>query len=234
LNDSPTFRERAAALEHLYKQHPLIRTVNFHNTSRARADQYDYELAHYSKSFSSVNEDDLDAYMTTGRWRKPKPGLIIAVYEGFRNGYDVLAPLLERHRFTGWFFIITGFINAAVKDQLSFAESHRIRMQTHEYSDGRYALTWDELRALDRNHVVASHTRSHTQLSLLDAATLEREVIGAQEDCQENLGHPVRTFSSLTGPAHGEHPDTDRLVIAAGYDFVFSNFRIQRIGSSSS
>ncbi len=34
-----------------------------------------------------------------------------------------------------------------VKDQLPFADSHDIDMLTHDYPDGRYALTWDELRA---------------------------------------------------------------------------------------
>ena len=45
----------------------------------------------------------------------------------------------------------------------------------------------------------------------------------------KHLGHPVRAFASLTGPAYGENAETDRLVDAAGYQFVFSNFRIQRI-----
>ncbi len=77
---------------------------------------------------------------------KPKPGLIVSVYEGYRNGYDVLLPLLERHGFIGWFFVITGFIDAPVKDQLQFALGHDIDMLTREYPDGRYALTWDQLR----------------------------------------------------------------------------------------
>ena len=226
---SPTFNERAASLEELYSTKPLIRTVNFHNTSRARASQYERELAHYSQLFSSVNEDELEGYATTGEWHKPKPGLIIAVYEGYRNGYDVLAPMLERYGFIGWFFIVTGFVNSASQDQLPFAEGHRIRMQTREYPDGRYALTWDELRELDAKHVVASHTRSHWQLSLLDPETLEREIVGAQEDFEEHLGHKVRAFSSLTGPAYGEDPSTDRLIAEAGYNFVFSSLRIQRV-----
>lgn len=231
MNASPTFSERTASLEKLYSTRPIVRAVNFHNTPRAHAAQYDRELAHYSEFFSSVNEDELDEYVTTGRWRKPKPGLIISVYEGFRNGSDVLAPSLEQHGFIGWFFIITGFVNAAIEDQLLFAEGHRIRMQTREYPDGRYALTWEELRELDRKHIIASHTRSHTELSLLDPATLEREIVGAQEDFHEYLGHKARTFSSLTGPAFGEHPATERLIAAAGYDFIFSNFRIQRVGA---
>ena len=229
MSTPPTFRERAASVEKLLAADPLIRTVNFHNTSRAQADKYERQLAQYSQFFSSVNEAELDNYLTTGRWQKAKPGLIVAVYEGYRNGFDVLAPLLERYGFVGWFFIITGFLNSAVKDQVTFAGGHRIHMETREYPDDRYALTWDEVRKLDARHVIASHARSHTQLSSLDPAIAEREVVGSQEDFQKELGHKVRAFVSLTGPPYGENAATDRLVEAAGYDFVFSNFSIQRL-----
>ncbi len=229
MSDTATFAERAAELEQLWASRPLIRAVNFHNASRAKAEQYDRELAHYSKFFSSVNQDELEKYLTTGKWHKSKPGLIVSIYEGYRNGYDVLVPLVEKHGFLGWFFVITGFVNSDTKDQLPFALSHDIDMLTREYPDGRYALTWDEMRKLDKKHVIASHSRSHTQLSLLPPATQEEEIIGAQRTLQKELGHPVRAFASLTGPAYGENATTDRLIDAAGYDFVFSNFRIQRI-----
>lgn len=228
-----TFSDRAASVEKMLATENLIRTVNFHNTSRAAADKHERQIAQYSQSFSSVNEEDLDKYLTTGRWQKSKPGLIVAVYEGYRNGYDVLAPLLERYGLTGWFFIITGFLNAEVKDQVTFAQGHEIDMETREYPDGRYALTWEEVRKLDKKHVIASHARSHTQLSTLDPATVEREVVGSQEDFEKHLGHKVRAFVSLTGPPYGENATADRLIKAAGYDFVFSNLSIQRLPRSA-
>jgi hypothetical protein len=226
---SPTFSQRASEIEKLFGADPLIRAVNFHNAPRTKASQIEREIAQYSRYFSSVTEDDLDKYLVSGRWHKAKPGLIVSVYEGYRNGYDVLAPILERHGLIGWFFIITEFIKAPVKDQLAFAQGHDIDMETHEYLDGRYAMTWEEIRQLSAQHVIASHSRSHTKLSLLDSATREREVIGAQEDFEKHLGRRVRSFVSLTGPPYGEFAPTDRLIDAAGYDFVFSNFRIQRV-----
>ncbi len=229
MNSPPSFGARATAVEKMLASDPLIRTVNFHNTSRAQADKFERQLAHYSQFFSSVNEIELDRYLTSGQWHKSKPGLIVAVYEGYRNGYDVLAPLLERYGFVGWFFIITGFVGAAVKDQLAFAESHEIGMETREYPDGRYALNWEEVRKLERKHVVASHARSHTQLTTLDLATAKSEVVGSQEDFEKYLGRKVRAFVSLTGPPYGENAFTDHLIEAAGYDFVFSNFSIQRL-----
>ena len=229
MNDSVTFTERATELEELFATHPLIRAVNFHSTSRTQAEHYDRQLAQYARFFSSVNEDELSEYLTTGRWLKPKPGLIVSVFEGYRNSYEVLTPLIEKHGFIGWFWVITGFINAPIPEQLTFAEHHDIDMLTHDYPDGRYALTWDELRQLDKKHVIACHTRSHTLLSKLDPAEQHEEVVGSQEEFKKHLGHPVRGFVSLTGPAYGENPATDRLIDGAGFDFVFSNFRIQRI-----
>ena len=230
----PSFSDRAARVEKMLAGEPLIRAVNFHNGSRAQASTYERQIAHYSKFFSSVNEDELDNYLITGEWHKSKPGLIVSVYEGYRNGYDVLAPILEQYGFVGWFFIITGFLNASVKDQLTFAEGHEIEMKTREYPDGRYALTWEEVRKLEKKHVIASHARSHTQLTTLDPAVAEREVVGSQEDFKKHLGHKVRTFVSLTGPPYGENASTDRLIEAAGYDIVFSNFRIQRLPAKKS
>jgi peptidoglycan/xylan/chitin deacetylase (PgdA/CDA1 family) len=229
MSEGPTFASRAAELEKAFAGHPVIRAVNFHNTSRARLEHYDQQLAHYSTRFASVNQDELDEFLTSGRWHKDKPGLIVSVFEGYRNSYEVLTPLIEKYGFVGWYWVITGFINTPVREQLAYAERHDIDMLTHEYPDGRYALTWDELRQLDKRHVVACHTRSHTLLANLSPAVRREEVVGSQAQFTKHLGHPVRSFVSLTGPAYGVDAVTDRLVQEAGFDFVFSNFRIQKI-----
>lgn len=224
-----TFQESASDVAGLLRQGPLVRAVNFHNTPRAREAELERQLAQLSRRFASVNEEELDAFLATGTWRKDKPGVLISVYEGYRNGYDVLLPLLERHGLIGWFFVITGFINAPPAEQFTFAATHDIDMATREYGDGRYAMSWEELREVSRRHVIASHTRSHVSLAALDAAEREREVVGAQRDFVEHLGRPVRCFVSLGGPAYGEDPSTDRLIDLAGYQMVFSNLRIQRL-----
>lgn len=228
---SPGFLENAGALAEVFASHPVIRAVNFHNTSKAQAAQYEKQLAEYSKVFAPVTAADLDQYITTGEWHKSKPGLIVSVFEGYRNSYDVLLPLIEKYGFVGWFWMITGFLNTPIADQQNYADHHDIDMLTHEYADHRYALTWEELKQIDKKHVIASHTRSHTLLSALPPDVQREEVIGAQEDFRKNLGHPVRHFVSLTGPAFGENVAIDKLIREAGYDTVFSNYRIQRIST---
>ena len=229
MNPPQNFAERATELEQLFAKQPLIRAVNFHSTARVNAAHYEQQLAQYARFCTSVNEQELDEYLTTGRWHKSKPGLIVSVFEGYRNSFDVLVPLLEKYGFIGWFWMITSFINTPVAEQRAYAEAHDINMLTHEYPDGRYALSWEELRQIDRKHVIASHSRSHSLLSKLPPEVQYQEVIGSQEDFKKNLGHPVRGFVSLTGPQYGEDPAIDTLIDKAGYDFVLSNFRVQRI-----
>lgn len=226
---SPSFQKRAAEVGNLLSTRPLVRAINFHNTPRTRAGEYERQVEQYARRFSPVREDDLDRYLQTGRWGQTKPGLIVALYEGYRNHYDVMVPILERHGFVAWFFVITGFVNAPVPGQVAFGREHDITPIPDEYPDGRIALTWEELRRLDGRHVIASHARSHTRLSSLDAVAMESEVIGSQRDFEHHLGHRVRAFVSYAGPAYGEFAPADRLMDQAGYQFVFSNLRIQRL-----
>ena len=228
-----TFVQSTAELTELLRTRPQIRVVNYHNTPRSKAEQFERELAQYSQAFTSVNEAELRQYLQTGRWHKSKPGMLPVLYEGYRNGFDVMAPLLEKYGFVGWYFIITEFIKSLIPEDLTYARSHHIGMRTREYPDGRYALTWDEIKKLSEKHVIASHARNHAELSTLTEEDRKQEIFGSQEDFRQYFGRPVRAFSSLRGPAHLEHPevDTAKLVEAAGYEFIFANYRIQRVGT---
>ena len=209
-----------------------ISVINYHNTPAYRAEQYDHELEHIARQFAPTTEDDLDAYFERGRWPHSRPGVVIALYNGYRNNYDVFRPLLEKHGLIGWFFATSGYVGCPVADQLTFGSEHNLRTISGEYPDGRYAMSWEELRALDGRHVIASHTRNHAQVSLADEPALEAEILGSQQDFCSHLGHPVRAFAWLFGSAYGEAPVADRLIDRAGYQFLFSNFTIQRLNQA--
>ena len=204
----------------------VIRTVNFHLTPERRRAEYDRQFALYAQYFDPVTAEDLDRVMATGQWHKSKPGLILAFYNGYRNNFDVARPLLDRHGLVGWFFVVTGFVSAA--DQWSFAADHNITCGSDETPDVRMALSWDEVAALDGPHVVASHTRTHSGASF-DRERLREEASGSQDDFRQRLGHPVRALAWKGGAAYGEHPAADQAVDAAGFQFVVSNFKVQRL-----
>ncbi len=221
--EAPDFLTRAYAA-----QSPVV-AVNYHNTPSFRRDQYDREFAAIAERYAGANEDDLAAYLSSGQWPGQKPGIVLAFYNGYRNNFDVVRPLLERHGLIGWFFAATGYVSCPPEEQLAFGATRTLKTIPNEYPDGRYALSWAELRELDRDHVVASHTRNHSKVSLSDGPALESEIIGAQDDFERELGHKVRSFAWLLGGAYGENPLADTCVDRAGYEFLFSNFRIQRL-----
>lgn len=206
-----------------------ISVINYHNTPAHRAEQYDRELEQIAKRFAPTTEDDLDAYLERGSWPHSKPGVIVALYNGYRNNYDVFRPLLEKYGLVGWFFAASGYVGCPVARQLTFGSEHNLQTIAGEYPDGRYAMSWEELRTMDGRHVVASHTRNHARISFADRASLETEIVGSQEDFRAHLSHPVRAFAWLFGSAYGEAPVADSYIDCAGYDFLFSNFMIQRL-----
>ncbi len=204
-----------------------VRAVNFHNTPRHRAAEYDRQLGELAERFDSVTEDGLLGFLSTGRW-PGRPGVIVALYNGYRNNWDVMRPLLDRHGLAGWFFVVTGYVDCPAAEQLAFGAAHNLATIEGEYPDGRYALSWDEVRALDQaGHVIASHTQSHSRVS--DGDRLRDEILGSQEDFRRGLGRPVRALAWLGGAAFGEDAAADALLREAGYEFLVSNLRVQRV-----
>lgn len=209
---------------------PAIRVVNYHLTPARLAEVYDREFAHLATRYAPVSEDDLAAYFATGHWPGKHPGVIPVFYNGYRNGYDVARPALDKHGLIGWFMAVTGFSSCPGPDQIDFAAAHGLATEPDEYADGRIALSWDELRALDLRHVLASHTRHYNRASTLNAGQAEAIVLRAKQDFRRELGHPVRSFAWAHGGAYGETPQADAAVDRAGHDFLFSNLRLQFLG----
>lgn len=210
----------------------FVHTLNFHSTPVDKVDAYDKQLEHYGNLFYALGELDLDTLFKGRGLPHYRPGLIVALFNGYRNNYDVAAPLLECHGLRGWFFIPSRFLSVPVADQEGYAARSKIRVRSGEYADGRVAMTWDEVRDLrSRGHVIACHTRSH-QLAAADALSpeaLHAEIVLSQGDFSRELGQSVHTFAWIYGSGYGVNPAADATLKAAGYRYLFSNSRLQRL-----
>ena len=208
----------------------VVRTLNFHSTPADQAGRYASQLAGYQQYFRSVSEADLGHSFAETCWPYDQAGLIINFFNGYRNNYDVAAPLLERYGFRGWFFVPTGFLEVEPALQEAFAQRSKIRVRPGEYRDGRIAMTWDELRDLERRgHVVACHTRTHQHVGQLSAKDLHREVVLSQRDFCTRLGHEVHAFAWLYGGEHGVNLEADACLKASGYRYLFSNYKLRQL-----
>jgi peptidoglycan/xylan/chitin deacetylase (PgdA/CDA1 family) len=189
-----------------------VRGLHFHNTPAWRAD----EIA-----------DGLAGCAPSGRWEVGGPP-VAAFFEGTRNHFDVALPLLERAGVRAWFVIPTDFLDVPVAEQVAYAQARDLGL----VDDGpRFALTWDELRAIAAaGHHVASHTASHCTLQELQSGRdTQRELAGSRERLENELGVPVRTVCFRYGAAFGDDPALDAAILEAGYETVIAAGRIQTV-----
>lgn len=208
-----------------------LRLINFHNTTRARAREYERQLRAAGERFSPVTEQDLLALLDGEPWTKPKPGVVPVLYEGYRNTYDVALPLVEQAGLCAWFAVPSAFVDAPVAEQKALADRCHIGLVDEEPDDGRHAMSWDELRdAAARGHAVVCHTAHHVGIAdLVDEAAIERELVGSRRRLEEELDREVRGLAFLYGSPYGLDARVDAAVRGAGYRYVVSNTKIQRI-----
>lgn len=198
-----------------------IRALCYHGTPLASASNLRAQLEFFQTHFSPVTRCDLERFLRERTWTRPKPGLLLSFDDGLRCNFDVAAPLLEEYGFTGWFFVPPGFVEAPHKEQRRYAEAHRIRPSA-DYSDGRVAMSWDEVRALARRHVIGCHSYHHVRLgpSLTDRR-LRTEIIESKAVLERELGEPVDCFGWVGGEESSYSAAAARHIERGGYRFAF-------------
>jgi len=206
----------------LYFGNSYIRVVNYHSTPKSQIATFEQHLQYYQKHYTTVSYQDLDSFFKTGKWEKNKPGLIISFDDGQRTNFDFAYPLLEKYGFTGWFFIPTGFIDIPVSQQRKFMVDNMFT-KNHSYSDGRYAMTWEELMELDKkDHIIGSHTISHHEVSVADNLnTLEREIKESKQILESKMKRKIPTFCWVRGRLTSYSHNAAKVIKAAGYKYSF-------------
>jgi peptidoglycan/xylan/chitin deacetylase (PgdA/CDA1 family) len=229
----------ALAAEHFGPETVLpgfVRVINYHNTIARCEDRLRAQLAAAAEAFAPVTEAELMALIAGEPWAKDRPPLIPVFYEGYRNNYDVALKLLEETGLVGWFVVPSAFPDAPVAEQRAWAERYDVGLEEDAAdfpADGRYALTWDELRAIaGAGHVVACHTAHHRGTAdIAGAAEIGVELVGSRARLEQELGREVRALAFLWGSPWGEAPMVDAAVLEAGYRLVISNTKWQRLGA---
>lgn len=200
---------------------PHVRAVNYHDVPPSLADAFDAQLRGYRERFEAVGAEELDALLD-GRWPHRRPGVLLCFDDGLRSHADVVAPLLERHGFPGWFMVPIDFVSTEPRSQAAFAHAHHIDVDPEDWADGRVAMSWDDIRRLDSRHLIACHGASHRRLAeSLDGGELEREIVQAKARLERELGHAVETFAWVGGEEESYSAGAARVIREAGFKWCF-------------
>lgn len=210
-----------------------VRVVNFHATPARMSGDLEEQLSRLARNFAPVSYGDLAGLVGRGAWPHDRPGVIVSFFDGYRDNYDVAAPMLDRLGLIGWFFLVSGWVSARPGDQRAFAAENDLALSPYDDlpTDYRLALSPEEISDLAaRGHVIASHTQTHPEdVADLDREALTREAAGSREDLENISGTTVRALAWYAGMALGANPDADAALHDAGYDLLFTNHAIQRV-----
>lgn len=208
-----------------------IRVVNYHNTNDRDAARLEAEVKYYSEHFVPVKIKDLDNFFETGSWPYDKPGLIPAIFEGYRSHYDIMRPILDKYNFVGWFYIPSFFSKIPDKEQYAFCKSHRLRTTgEYMYPDGRIAMNGEEIKKLSEKHVICCHTGSHFEITPASSdEDMYREIVEAKKALEAYTEKPVDVFCWLAGEEYNYNTKSHQFLKEAGYKYVVSNLKIEKI-----
>ncbi len=207
-----------------------LRLVNYHNTPASSRLGLHRELSAYRDSFASIDLAELDRFYETGSWTTSTPGFIPVFYEGYRNSYDVAAPICDELGITGWFAVCTGFVDCPVPEQEVFARSHWIGLVDEEKTGDRIAMSWPEIADLSVRHLVYPHTASHDGIAdVISDDDIFREIVEPKQKMDAVTGQSAPAFVWLHGSPWGSSARHDRAILDAGYRYLFSNTMIHRI-----
>lgn len=175
------------------------RSLHYHNTPLSRRNFYDKQLEYVKEHYEVWTPKDALAYLKTGI-RGEKPSVMIGAFDGYRNNYEVLFPLLEEKGMHGWFLLVTDFINTPAAEQEQVLTPYRMQWVPDEYPDNRYAMNWEEAARIGVNHTIVNHTSTHYLLSgRRKEEELQYEIRHADEMIKEKTGVKPEVFSWLGG-----------------------------------
>lgn len=210
------------AQQHWWSPHGFIRAINYHSTPPETAALLEQHFRFYERNYSAVTLEDLRQFFSTGRWSKPKPGLIISFDDGIYNNYNIAAPLLKKYGFVGWFFICQDFCNAAISKQGVFAAEHQI-CKAAPLEKGRLSLSWEEVKSLSKHHIIGNHTRTHCRFGpTVTHEQMVAEIVEEKHILENKLGCSIDVFCWVGGETDTYNEEAMRLVKEAGYLFAFT------------
>jgi peptidoglycan/xylan/chitin deacetylase (PgdA/CDA1 family) len=104
-------------------------------------------------------------------------GVVVTIDDGFRDFYDIVVPVLVRHRVPAHLYLATGF----VRDEGG-------------PPDG---LSWDQIEESVATGLVTigAHTHTHADLGAASEAAAYTEMVRSKDLIEQHLGTPCRHFA---------------------------------------
>ena len=140
--------------------------------------------------------------------------LSITFDDGYRDNFEVAAPILRRLGLPATFFVATGFIGTDVTPPW---DQHLSRQAGW--------MDWSQVRSLRMmGFDVGAHTDQHVNIAGLDADAVRKELARCRDVLQREIGESVTLFAYPFGGRENISPASLRLVQEAGFECCLSAY----------
>lgn len=166
-----------------------VRFLYGHSISPAQIPAFSRTLAFLRQHYEFVSNE---AAANLLREDAPPPGRYVAMSfdDGFRDNYEIIAPMLDEVGACACFFVVTNFIDCN--------ESYRLQLVNERLrcSRDQIPMTWRMVRDLvSAGFEIGAHTTDHFDLSTLSPAEAERQILGSKDAIEAQCCRPCRLFA---------------------------------------
>lgn len=185
---------------------PHIRILNYHKTPLKFKDNFEKQINHLLKRYHPITKEEFFDFLETGIYKNKKPGIIFTFDDGFKSNYSILS-ILENYKITGFFFVSPNLVGLKEK-------------KAHLFDCEDY-MSWDELKNLDKKHIIGSHTLNHTRMySSLKENEIYEEVKESKEILEKKLEKEINIFCWVGGEENTYSPQAEK-IIRENYKYIF-------------
>ncbi|HEY2715323.1 MAG TPA: polysaccharide deacetylase family protein [Solirubrobacterales bacterium] len=165
-----------------------------------------------AKGYRSGGRADLEA-LAAGR-RLGGRHAFLTFDDGFLDTYEVAAPLLARHGFTGFLFVLPRHLDSG--SPLAWPE---VAGEVRRHPEVMRSISWEMAEELAAGGwEIGSHTLTHPRLTKLGDEELRHELEGSRRLVAARLGR----CDTLAYPFGAWDERVERAAAAAGYRFAFT------------
>lgn len=175
----------------------------FRNLLKALSEKV--EFVRFEKAVSMISNHETPS----------KPLVAFSFDDGFMEGYDIFAPVLEGFGINAMFFVNPNYVNG---DNAYIQHFDEDIVLTHN----RLPMRWKQLKELSqRGHLIGAHTMDHYMINSGSKETLTYQIVTCKKIIEDEIGQLCDYFAFPYGKLSEANQEAIDIACQT-YKYVFS------------